>query len=118
MMSYLPPGLFDRLRVRCCSLGFDFYNWKDHLLLFGNYERILIHKHSYPAGADSSSPAIYIKGIGIKAELNSLWKIPLNIFEVCVSNYFAQLSNLLPVFKALSKQCATLMFDLIMMHCQ
>lgn len=82
MMSYLPPGLFDRLRVRCCSLGFDFYNWKDHLLLFGNYERILIHKHSYPAGADSSSPAIYIKGRGIKAELNSLWKILLNIFEV------------------------------------
>lgn len=81
MMSYLPPGLFDRLRVRCCSLGFDFYNWKDHLLLFGNYERILIHKHSYPAGADSSSPAIYIKGRGIKAELNSLWKILLNIFE-------------------------------------
>ncbi|XP_022795821.1 malignant fibrous histiocytoma-amplified sequence 1 homolog [Stylophora pistillata] len=81
MMSCLPPGLFDRLRVRCCSLGFDFYNWKDHVLLLGNDHRILIHKHIYPTGPDSGSPAIYIKGRGLKAELDSLWKSLLNIVE-------------------------------------
>lgn len=99
MMFYLFFGLFDRLRVRCCLLGFDFYNWKDYLLLFGNYERILIYKYSYFVGVDLSLLVIYIKGRGIKVELNLLWKIFLNIFEV----KFAYGIIFLFVFKVLSK---------------
>ena len=82
MMGYLPPGLFDRLRVRCCSLEFDYCNWKDHLLLFGDDHRFLVHKHNYPPGAESSSPAIYIKGRGPKEKLESLWEVLLRLVQV------------------------------------
>lgn len=82
MMAYLPPGLFDRLRVRCCSLEFDYCNWKDHLLLFGDDHRVLVHKHNYPPGAESSSPAIYIKGRGPKEKLELLWEVLLRLVQV------------------------------------
>jgi len=82
MMAYLPPGLFDRLRVRCCSLEFDYCNWKDHVLLFVNDHRVLVRKHNFPPGAESSSPAIYFKGRGPKEELESLWEVLLRLVQV------------------------------------
>ena len=82
MMAYLPHGLFDRLRVRCCSLGFDYCNWKDHVLLFVDDHRVLVRKHNYPPGADFSCPAIYIKGGGLKEELESLWEVLLRLVQV------------------------------------
>lgn len=82
MMAYLPPGLFDRLRVRCCSLEFDYCNWEDHVLLFVDDHRVLVRKHNYPPGAESSSPAIYIKGRGPKKELESLWEVLLRLVQV------------------------------------
>ena len=81
-MAYLPPGLFDRLRVRCCSLEFEYYNWKDHVLLFVDDHRVLVKKHNYPPGAESTSPAIYIKGRGPKAELEALWEVLLRVVQV------------------------------------
>jgi len=82
MMAYLPPGLFDRLRVRCCSLEFDYCNWKDHVLLFVNDHRVLVRKHNFPPGAESSSPAIYFKGRGPKEELEPLWEVLLRLVQV------------------------------------
>lgn len=82
MMAYLPPGLFDRLRVRCCSLEFDYYNWKDHVLLFVDDHRVLVRQHNYPPGAESSSPAIYITGRGPRAELDTLWEVLLRLVQV------------------------------------
>lgn len=82
MMAYLPPGLFDRLRVRCCSLDCEYYNWKDHVLLFVDEYRVLIRKHKYPPGTESSSPAIYIKGRGPKAGLEMLWEVLLRLVQV------------------------------------
>lgn len=82
MMAYIPPGLFDRLRVHCCSLEFDYCNWKDHVLLFVDDHRVLVCKHNYPPGEESSSPAIYIKGRGPKAELESLWEVLLRLVQV------------------------------------
>ena len=82
MMAYLPPGLFDRLRVHCCSLDCEYYNWKDHVLLFVDEHRVIIQKHKFPPGAESSSPAIYIKGRGPKSCLESLWEILLRLVQV------------------------------------
>ena len=92
MMGYVPPGLFDRLRVHCCSLKFDYCNWKDHVLLFVDEHRVLVRKHNYPPGAESSSPAIYIKGRGPKEQLESLWEVLLRLVQVRLADCDSPLS--------------------------
>ena len=82
MISYIPPGLFDRLRVRCCFPDGEYVNWKDVVLLFVDEHRAVIRKHEFPLGAKSSSPAIYIKGRGPKSCLESLWEVLLRIVQV------------------------------------
>ena len=89
MMAYLPPGLFDRLRVRCFSHGSDYCNWKDHVLLYVDDHQVLVRKHNYPPGAESgSSPAIYIKGRGPKEKLESLWEVLLRLVKVWLEKFY------------------------------
>ena len=82
MMNYLPPGLFDRLRVRCCSLGYDYNNWKDYVLLHINDIKVLVRQGKYPPGSESSSPAIYITGRGPQDALDDIWNMVLRTVQV------------------------------------
>lgn len=77
MMVYLFFGLFDRLRVRCCFFEFDYCNWKDYVLLFVDDYRVFVRKYNYLLGVEFSFLVIYIKGRGLKKELELLWVVLL-----------------------------------------
>lgn len=81
MMAYLPPGLFNRLRVRCCSPHCDHYNWKDHVILLMNEHRVLIWNDKHPPGTESNSPAIHIRGRTPKGCREILWEVLLHLVQ-------------------------------------
>lgn len=82
MMSYLPPGLFNRLRVRCCFPGINYVNWKDHLRLLIDDHSVDVWNDKYPPGTESSSPSIQIKGRGPKDCTEKLWQYLLQVVQV------------------------------------
>ena len=96
MMAYLPPGLFNRLRVRCCSSHCDHYNWKDHVILLMNEHRVLIWNDKHPPGTESNSPAIHIRGRTPKGCREILWEVLLHLVQVSTKLTIKQLKPLLP----------------------
>lgn len=81
MMSYLPPGLFNRLRVRCCSPGVNYFNWKDHLKLLMDDHWVDVWNDKHPPGTEASSPSIHIKGRGPKGFTKKLWQFLLQVVQ-------------------------------------
>ena len=81
-MCYLPPALFDRLRVKCCSLTDEQYNWEKSLLL--GLKGIKVRARVQ----EDESPAIVVSGRSPKEDLNELWEVLLRIVQVTIYSSF------------------------------
>ena len=104
MMSYLPPGLFNRLRVRCCSPGINYFNWKDHLRLLMDDHWVDVWNDKHPPGTEESSPSIHIKGRGPKGFTKQLWQFLLQVVQV--SNVIIIIIIIIIIIKKTGKKIA------------